>query len=57
MEVSSNREVGAKITNFFEKDLRSHLALSIILTEFVEFAGSKRGEDADKRMLGKFSDP
>ena len=47
-----NREVGAKTRDFFEKEVGLHLlAPSIILTEFIEIAGTEIGEDAAKTKI------
>ncbi len=44
-----------KVRNFFEKELAKHLlAPSIILTEFIEIAGSEIGEDAAKTKIALF---
>ena len=52
LEFPANQEMGTKTRDFFEKELRGRLlAPSIILTEFVEIAGAKIGEEAAKTRL------
>jgi predicted nucleic acid-binding protein len=52
LEFPANRETGTKTRDFFEKELKGCLlAPSIILTEFVEVAGVKIGEEAAKTRL------
>ena len=52
LEFPANQEMGTKTRDFFEKELRARLlAPSIILTEFVEIAGAKIGEEAAKNRL------
>ena len=52
LEFPADQEMAAKTTEFFKKELRGNLlAPSIILTEFVEIAGAKIGEEAAKTRL------
>jgi predicted nucleic acid-binding protein len=45
-------QTGPKIRDFFEKEIGKHLlAPSIILTEFIEIAGKRIGEDAAKTKI------
>jgi predicted nucleic acid-binding protein len=49
--------MGRKTRDLFEKELRGHLlAPSIILTEFVEVAGAKIGEEAAQTRLRLLKD-
>jgi predicted nucleic acid-binding protein len=57
LEFPPSQGVKVKTRDFFEKELRSRLlAPSIILTEFVEFAGAKIGEDAAKNRIRLLKD-
>ena len=52
LEFPPNQEIKAKTRDFFEKELRGRLlAPSIVLTEFIEVAGSKIGEEAAKTKI------
>ena len=57
LEFPPNPAVKAKIRDLFEKELRGHLlAPSIILSEFIEFAGAKIGEEAAKTRIRLLKD-
>jgi predicted nucleic acid-binding protein len=57
LEFPPNQEIKAKTRDFFEKELRGHLlAPSIVLTEFIEVAGSKIGEEAAKTKIRLLQD-
>ena len=48
----ANEAMSIKARDFFEKEVKGHLlAPSIVLTEFVEIAGAKIGEEAAKTRL------
>jgi len=52
LEFPANQEMASRTREFFKKELRGKLlAPSIILTEFVEIAGAKIGEEAAKTRL------
>ena len=52
LEFPPTPEAKAKTRDFFEKQLRGHLlAPSIILAEFIEYAGARIGEEAAKTRL------
>jgi predicted nucleic acid-binding protein len=52
LEFPANQEEDAKTRQFFERELRGRLiAPTIVLTEFVEVAGTKLGKDAAKNRL------
>ena len=52
LEFPANQEMASKTREFFKKELREELlAPSIILTEFIEVAGAKIGEEAAKTRL------
>ena len=57
LEFPPNQEVKANTRDFFEKELRRYLlAPSIVLTEFIEVAGSKIGEEAAKTKIRLLQD-
>ena len=57
LQFPPNPEAKIKIRDFFEKELRAHLlAPSIILSEFVEFAGARIGEEAAKTRIRLLKD-
>ena len=52
LEFPPNETLGLNVANLVEKELtRQLLAPSIVLTEFVKYAGSRIGEDAAKTRL------
>jgi len=52
MELPPSAEVGRKIRNFFEKELRSTLFVpTVVLAEFIEIAGVIIGEEAAKTRI------
>jgi len=52
LEFPANQTEGAKTREFFERELRGRLiAPTIVLTEFVEVAGTKIGKEAAKNRL------
>ncbi|MCL5876185.1 MAG: PIN domain-containing protein [Candidatus Bathyarchaeota archaeon] len=52
LEFPTNQEAAAKTRNFFEHELRRKIiAPTIVLTEFVEVAGTKIGQEAAKNRL------
>jgi len=52
MEVPANPEMGRKARDFFEKELRENLlAPTVVLTEFIEIAGARIGEEAAKTRI------
>ena len=52
LEFPISQEIRPKIRDFFEKEIGRHLlAPSIILTEFVEIAGARIGEDAARTRI------
>jgi hypothetical protein len=52
LEFPANQTEGAKTREFFECELRGRLiAPTIVLTEFVEVAGTKIGKEAAKNRL------
>ena len=57
LEFPPSQEAKVKTRDFFEKQLRGCLlAPSIILTEFVEFAGARIGEEAAKNRIRLLKD-
>lgn len=47
LEFPPNQEIKPEVRDFFEKEIgRGLLAPSIVLTEFIEIAGTRIGEDA-----------
>lgn len=52
LEFPTDQEEGAKTRVFFEQELRRRLLVpTIVLTEFVEVAGTKIGKEAAKNRL------
>jgi predicted nucleic acid-binding protein len=52
LEFPTDQKVGVKTRNFFEQELRGWIfAPTIVLTEFVEVAGTKIGQEAAKNRL------
>lgn len=52
MGVPATPEMGKKARDFFEKELRENLlAPTIVLTEFIEIAGARIGEEAAKTRI------
>jgi predicted nucleic acid-binding protein len=52
LEFPPRQEVRPKIRDFFEKEIgRRLIAPSIVLTEFIEIAGTRMGEDAAKTRI------
>ena len=57
LEFPISQEIRPKIRDFFEKEIGRHLlAPSIILTEFIEIAGARIGEDAAKTRIALLRD-
>ena len=57
LEFPPNQESKLKIGNFIEKEIAKRLlAPSIILTEFIEFAGARIGEEAAKTRIRLLKD-
>lgn len=57
LEFPPNPEAKTKIRDLFEKELRGRvLAPTIILSEFIEHAGAKIGEDAAKTRIRLLKD-
>ena len=57
LEFPPNPEAKVKIRDFFEKELRGRiLAPTIILSEFIEHAGAKIGEEAAKTRIRLLKD-
>lgn len=57
LEFPPNREVGIKVRNFFAKEIgRRLLAPSIVLTEYIEIAGARIGEDAARTRIRLFKE-
>jgi len=52
LEFPPNGTIAAKVENFVEKEIAKQLiAPSIIITEFIKYAGARIGEDAAKTRL------
>ncbi len=52
MEVPATPEMGRKARDFFQKELRENLLVpTVVLTEFVEIAGTRIGEEAAKTRI------
>ena len=52
MEVPATPEMGRKARDFFEKELREKLLVpTVVLTEFIEIAGKRVGEEAAKTRI------
>jgi predicted nucleic acid-binding protein len=52
MELPPTPQLGKKTRDFFEKELRSGLILpTVVLTEFLEIAGARIGEEAAKNRI------
>ena len=57
LEFPPSQEAKLKTRDFFEKELRGRLlAPSIILTEFIEIAGARIGEEAAKTRIRLLND-
>ncbi len=52
MEVPATPEMGRKARDFFQKQLRENLLLpTVVLSEFIEIAGARIGEEAAKTRI------
>jgi predicted nucleic acid-binding protein len=52
LEFPPNNELAAKAENFFEKETaRQLLVPSIVITEFIKYAGARIGEDAARTRI------
>lgn len=52
MEVPATPEMGRKARAFFQKEVRENLLVpTVVLTEFIEIAGSRIGEEAAKTRI------
>ena len=52
MEIPATLEMGRNARDFFKKELRENLLVpSVVLTEFIEIAGSRIGEEAAKTRI------
>jgi len=52
MEVPATPEMGRKARDFFQKQLREKLLLpTVVLSEFIEIAGARIGEEAAKTRI------
>jgi predicted nucleic acid-binding protein len=52
MELPPTPQQGKKTRDFFEKELRSGLIIpTVVLTEFIEIAGARIGEEAAKNRI------
>jgi len=52
LEFPPNEDLAAKAEDFVEKETaRKLLALSIVITEFIKYAGARIGEDAAKTRI------
>ncbi len=52
MAVPPTQEMGGKIRDFFEKELRENLLVpTVVLAEFIEIVGSRIGEEAAKTRI------
>jgi hypothetical protein len=57
LEFPPSSEAKGKIGIFFEKELRGRLsAPSIVLAEFIEYAGARIGEEAARNRLRQLKD-
>lgn len=57
LEFPPNQEARAKVRDFLEKEIRGRLLVpSIVLTEFIEIAGARIGEDAAKTRIRLLKD-
>ena len=57
LEFPPSQEVRPKIRDFFEKEIAKRLlAPSIVLTEFIEIAGARMGEDAARTRIRLLKD-
>ena len=52
IEVPATSEMGRKARDLFEKELRDNLLVpTVVLTEFIEIAGTRIGEEAAKTRI------
>lgn len=52
MEVPATLEMGRKARDFFQKEVRENLLVpTVVLTEFIEIAGTRIGEEAAKTRI------
>jgi len=52
MEVPATPEMGRKARDFYQKQLRENLLLpTVVLSEFIEIAGARIGEEAAKTRI------
>jgi len=52
LEFPATPEMGRKASDFFEKELRENLFVpTVVLTEFIEIAGARIGEEAAKTRI------